>query len=98
MIDIINGIGRFINDATKMIMGTPTRQVIMSPPQPIKPANVPNPPCTNCGSKGQASQPNNGVVFNAEKQNTSAMRRVNPELEVNLRNTPYTNTSGLKFN
>ena len=95
MIDIINGLGRFINDATKTIMGTPTRQVIRPPPQSIRPANV---PCTNCGKNGQASQPNNGVVFNAEKQNTSAMRRITPELEVNLRNTPYSNTSGLKFN
>jgi len=95
MIDIINGLGRFINDTTKAIMGTPTRQVIRPPPQSMKPANV---PCTNCGPNGQVVKPNNGIVFNAEKQNTSAIRRITPELEVNLRNTPYTNTSGLIFN
>ena len=95
MIDIINGIGRFINDATKMIMGTPPRTIINSLPQPIKPADV---PCTNCGKNGQVPQPNNGITFNAEKQNTSAMRRINPELEVNLRNTPYKNTTGINFN
>jgi len=98
MIDIINGLGRFINDTTKAIMGTPTRQVIRPPPQSIKPANAPKAPCTNCGPNGQVAKPNNGVIFNAEKQNTSAMRRITPELEVNLRNTPYMNTSGLKFN
>jgi len=95
MIDIINGIGRFINDTTKAIMGTQNKQVIRPPPQSIKPANV---PCTNCGPNGQVAKPNNGIIFNAEKQNTSAIRRITPELEVNLRNTPYTNTSGLKFN
>lgn len=103
MIDIVNGIGRFINDTTRAIMGSPQPS-----PQP-SPIIIPNgTPCTTCGKNGitQPTQPipqnnqpnNNGIVFNTEKQNTSATRRITPELEVNLRNTPYTNTSGMKFN
>ncbi len=103
MIDIVNGIGRFINDTTRAIMGSPQPPVQR---QVVRPTST---PCTTCGQNGinkQTPQPpqqnvpqnNNGVIFNAEKQNTSASRRTTPELEVNLRNTPYKNTTGMKFN
>lgn len=94
MIDIVNGIGSFINGATKVIMGVPNQPL---PPQQIIKLN--NVPCTNCGQNTSANQPNNnGIIFNADKSNTSARGRINPELELNLRNTPYTNTTGVKFN
>lgn len=88
MIDLI---GRLINDTTKFIMGTPNTSLNMR----LQPQKT---PCINCGQNTLTNQQNNGIVFNAEKSNTSALRRINPELEVNLRDTPYTNTTGLKFN
>lgn len=100
MIDIIGGIGKFINDATKSVMGAPNGykvQARLNHPLTLT-TEVKNVPCTNCGNGESVPQPNNNIVFNSEKQNTSAIKRINPELDINLSDKPYVDTSGLKFN
>lgn len=96
MIDIVNGIGRFINDTTKSIMGMQNRQTIQGVQIPRS-----TPSCTNCGnSNGIPLNQNGMVVFNTEQQVSSPNRRQAGQSipEPNLRNIPYTNNTGLKFN
>lgn len=119
MIDIFNGIGKFINDTTRGLMGAPNPQN-MNQTRPQSQVHPQNAPCTTCAQKAEmARQPQmqqaqqmqqqmqqmpntnpNQVVFNTEKQATVLNQRQagQPIPEPNLRNVPYTNTSGMKFN
>lgn len=98
MIDIINGLGRLINDTTRMMYNPNQYQINYE-----QPTNLNHTPCTNCGNgmSAQIQQDNpNPVIFNAEKQISAPSYRKTGEVisEPNMRDIPYSNVSGLKFN
>lgn len=70
----------------------------------VPPQNYSNVPNSNMPIQStpyiphEEPQSGSGVLFNAEKSNTAAVRRLNPEFEKNLRNHPYKNTTGVTFN